>query len=217
MAIALVVALLGWGHTTLAAPAKLPDRPGTAGTSMPEPVPPEGQGLDAVEAYAREHLGDTYAGLYLEGATRSDDGTVVLSFTAMPSPAHQEAMRRLLGDRQVKFRVVEYSLAELEQKQDAITQAFTELERQGVTVASVGVDLMRNRVAVVVTGSVAEAETVLGERFGLEMLEVTQGEPPVLLTDGASPPDGHPAQDKPPSFWQRLWATLSAWWRALVR
>lgn len=137
-------------------------------------------GAAAIESYAREHLAGTFGGLYL--ADTADKGsTLIVAFTEAPSPEHEQKMRELAGPLAIDFRLVDYSLAELNEKQSEIGAQMQELEQQGVEIAYFGVDVMANRVTVAVTGDVHRAEEILFERFGGDMIEVVVGERPQLL------------------------------------
>lgn len=187
-------------------------------------------GINAVEEYARTHLAGVFAGLYLEGADAGGAGTLVINTAGTLSDQHRQALLDLAGGIPVRFRTVDYPLAELERLQQEITMAMPDLERQGVQIAVVGVDVIRNRVQVTVTGSAGEAAAILGQRFDGSRLEVVTGEPPVLLEsagdtsgegDGgaASGEDagaGGGAAERRPGFWQRLLDTIRSWWRALL-
>lgn len=216
-------------------------RSGDAATSSMRPGgPPEDPWSDvqAVDDYAREHLADTFGGLYVEDSGSSKAVTVVVNVTRPPSGEQERAMRALLKNGSLRIQQVQHSLAELEQTQNQITEAMADLSRQGVDIAWAGVDVMANRVTVAVTGSPAAAEQVLRQRFAGDMLQVIQGERPVPLVradgpDGGGNPGGEAsvqievqqatdaagsspdAESPKPSFWQRLLNLLKAWWNAL--
>ena len=196
--------------------------------------------VQAVEAYARQHLAGTFGGLYLEDAGSPGGGTVVINVTRPPDAEQERALRALLGDRALRLRRVEHSLADLERKQEEITRAMAALGRQGVEIAWVGVDVRTNRVTVAVTGSPAAAEALLRRRVGSEMLEVIQAERVVPVNGGIEPGAGsgppeapaqvqvearQPAPDQAgpaaapasprPGIWARFLNALRGWWNAL--
>lgn len=196
------------------------DSPSTLG-----PEDPFGS-VQAIEEYARTNLAETFAGLYLAGASDGQPGTIIVAFTDAPPAEHEQAMRELAGEQEITFRLVDYSLNELQTKQREIEQHFPELESQGVEIVSIGVNLPSNRVIITVTGDVAHAESILTERFGSNMIEVIAGEPVQLMPATSDANDAEIALEAAisegkddgtakPGLLQRILNFLRAWWTRL--
>ncbi|HEX6989483.1 MAG TPA: hypothetical protein VF282_08440 [Bacillota bacterium] len=143
-----------------------------------------------MEEYARTQLAESFAGLYLEGTAADAVGTLVLAFTTLPTDRQKQALLDLAGDVSVDFRTADYSLAALERVQREITEAMPDLERQGIDVAAVGVDVMANRVQVMVAGDAEQAAAILGQRFDGDMIQVVEGEAVVPLPGVVEDQDG---------------------------
>lgn len=188
-----------------------PDQP-VARDGIDLPAADTGQdqlaGASAVEEYARTKLADTFAGVYLTGTSDGDTATLVVAVTETPGPDDEREMRALAGSLELTFQLVDYSLAELQAKQREIEQHMADLERQGVEIAYIGVDVMANRVTVAVTNDVAGAEAILANQFGSEMLEVIQQERPQLMP-GASDVEIDPGR-------KGLLQRILDWFRSLV-
>lgn len=125
--------------------------------------------IGAVRAYEAEHA-DVFAGVMLAG------GRVWVGFTRHAA-GHLETLRsRVERPHLLAAFTAEHSEQELRALQARITADMSVLERLGVAVSAVGVDVRRNRVVVSVRDRKGDrARAVLAERYDERLFFVEAG------------------------------------------
>lgn len=139
------------------------------------------EAVEKLRRYVEEHFSDgEFASLHISREERKL-GTIILSFTSMPSEAQQEEMRALVEEpAQVEFREAAFTEEQLTSKQQEVDQAIFEEKRfeDQFQVHSTSVDIINNRVQIGINERTEENIQTLEDAFGREWIEVVETEAP---------------------------------------
>ncbi len=140
--------------------------------------------IDEIRAYISEHIeDDVFSSLHID-RDKSDLGVIVLSFTEELNSEHEAEMKQLVTEpAEVEIRYVEFSEEELMSKQQEIDSNGFEYDR--FTIHFTGVDVTENAVKVGIEPYNEENSQVIYDQYGSEMVNVVEGEQPVLLDDSS--------------------------------
>jgi hypothetical protein len=118
--------------------------------------------LSAIELYGRDHPHE-FAGTFLSGHT------IYVGFTHDAERHVADIRQRLSNHVEILPFSAEQTYATLVAQRDRIAADSTDLAREGVGLASVGIDTRANRVAIVVEKLTPFVEAQLADRYGLNI------------------------------------------------
>lgn len=119
-----------------------------------------------------------FGGLYID---QSSGGVIDIATTGDASATLKDATSSAPSGAVLRSRHVQYTLQQLSALKDRVTQDVSSLTAAGVEVATIGVDVVANRVRIEVANLTDQVTTDLNARYGAEVI-VVPGDAPVPAT-----------------------------------